>query len=208
MALKKFTKKELYELENQSYSKSPSSKVDGFELFPKYTDGIKIYIRGNDIVVAIRGTADSRDLLADVRIANGSLYKSSRYLADKSFMDYIQRIYPKTQYNYYGVGHSLGGAILDQLIADGYIQSGISYNPAVEYKYRNSTANHRIYNEDDLLYKLMGRFTKNPEIRKNDIGIVSKVIKKIPLGNIGVGIKAHLLSNFVGGRIIHKLILK
>ena len=88
----------------------------------------------------------------------------------------------------------------DELIANGYIISGISYNPAVDLiKFRNFPKNHRIYNEDDILYNLMGRLTVNPEVRKNKKSIFGKVMSLIPIGKLGNSVKAHLLSNFTGG---------
>lgn len=55
------------------------------------------------------------------------------------------------------MAHSLGGSILDELLAAGYITEGISYNPAVDLiKFKNSPKNHRIYNESDILSQYHG----------------------------------------------------
>jgi hypothetical protein len=207
--MSKPSNKILWDMENEAYEKIPKKNIDEFSLFSKYTDGIKIYIKNKDIVVAIRGSADMADVKADIRIVNGSLYKSKRYQEDKRFLEYIHKIFPRNQgYKYYFVGHSLGGAIADQMIEDGLLDSGISYNPAVEMKYRNNDNNYRIYNEDDLLYNLMGRFTKNHEVRKNKLSLTQKLLNKIPLGFLGNSIKAHLLKNFQGGKIHYYLYLE
>ena len=64
---------------------------------------------------------------------------------------------------YYGVAHSLGGSILDELIYSGYLSERISYNPAVDLlKFKTNPRNHRIYNESDILYNIMGRFKNKP----------------------------------------------
>ena len=197
----------LWLMENQAYNNTPIS-VSDWVLINPYSNGIKAFIKGNDIVVAIRGTADFTDIKADLQILSSGLTKSSRFNNDLNIIKVIQSKYPKNRYNYYGVGNSLGGAILDELIDMGFIKEGISYNPAVDLaKFKNDTRNHRIYNEDDILYNLMGRFTKNPEVRKNKKSFFGKLASYIPLGKLGNSISAHLLSNFTGGKMKYFLSL-
>jgi len=183
----------LWEMENEAYSKKPLKELDNWVLIQPYSDGIKCYKKGKDIVVAIRGTADMRDVKADLQIIYSGLPKSARYKEDLKILKKIQMLYsPKRGYRYYGVAHSLGSAIMDELIYAGLIEEGISYNGAVDLlKFRDFPKNHRIYNEDDILYNLMGRFTKNPEVRKNKKGKISKILSYTPLGIVG-NIKAHL----------------
>ena len=190
----------LWDMENEAYNTTPKTSVDNWTLLNPYSKGIKCYLKDNIIVVAIRGTADFRDIQADLQIVYSGITKSSRYKEDLNVLKQIQKMFPTNVYKYYGVAHSLGGAILDELIANGYIISGISYNPAVDLiKFRNFPKNHRIYNEDDILYNLMGRLTVNPEVRKNKKSIFGKVMSLIPIGKLGNSVKAHLLSNFTGG---------
>lgn len=192
--------KVMYDMENQAYQKTPAKKVDGWTLLQPYSNGIKAYLKDRDIVVAVRGTADGRDVQADLQIIYSGLPNSSRFKEDERIIQDIQRKFKPRHYNYYGVGHSLGGAILDELIDRGYIKEGISYNPAVDLsKFRNDTRNHRIYNSSDALYNIMGRFTKNPEVRKNKLSTLGKIASFIPLGMLGNSVNAHLLSNFEGG---------
>ena len=187
-------------MENQSYQEVPENGVDGWALLRPYSLGIKCYLRNTDIVVAIRGTADFRDIRADLQIIYSGITSSSRYKEDLSLIRAVQEKYPPPHYTYYGVAHSLGGSILDELIYSGYISEGISYNPAVDLlKFKNNPRNHRIYNESDILYNIMGRFTTNPEVRKNKLSTWGKIASFIPLGKLGNSINAHLLSNFVGG---------
>lgn len=188
----------LWQLENESYEKNPKKNVDKWLLLNPYSDGIKCYLQNNIIVCAIRGTADLKDIQADLRIANGSLYKSKIYLEDKRTLLDIQAQYPKEQYYYFGVAHSLGGAILDQFLHEGLLIKGVSYNPAVELKYINNNNNHRIYNEYDPLYKIFGKIASNVEVRKNN-SIFKKVLNLTPYANIALSLKSHLLSNFKGG---------
>jgi hypothetical protein len=195
--------KTLWNMENQAYETTPKQVVDDWTLISPYSAGIKCYLKGNDIVVAIRGTKDFRDIQADLQILYSGITNSSRYKEDLSILQAVQAKYPKSQYNYYGVAHSLGGSILNEFIDAGLIQSGVGYNPAVDLiKFRNDTRMKRIYNSDDILYNLMGRFTKDPEVRQNKLSALGKIANLTSLGKLGNSIKAHLLDNFVGGKLI------
>jgi hypothetical protein len=190
----------LWEMENQAYENKPNPDVNTWELLLPFSKGVKCYKKHNNIVVAVRGTADMRDIQADLQIVYSGITNSSRYKEDINVIQQIQLKFPKSQYNYYAVGHSLGGAIIDELIAQGYVLEGLSYNPAVDLtKFRNNPLHHRVYNSDDILYNIMGKFTKNPKVRKNKLNWKQRVFGLLPFGKLGNSVKAHLLSNFVGG---------
>ena len=194
------SKNTLWEIAEEAYESSPAPAVDKWGLLQPYSAGIKCYKNGNNIIVGIRGTADMRDIKADLQIVYSGITKSSRYKSDLSILKQIQEKYKPPLFKYYSVSHSLGSAIADELIHNGYIQEGVSYNGAVDLlKFKNGGRNHRIYNEDDILYNLMGRFTTNPEVRKNKISFTQRALNLIPLGKLGNSVKAHLLSNFKGG---------
>ena len=112
----------LYEMESEAYEKNPKKKtIENFVLFPKYTDTIKIFIniKNNEVVCAVRGTADYRDMKADLSALTGSVENSKRYKEDKKFIEEIQKKYfPTSFYSWYAVGHSLGGMIIDVLLKD------------------------------------------------------------------------------------------
>lgn len=150
------------------------------------TDSLLAYLKGNVIVIALRGTdiKQGEDLLADIKIAFGDLKSSTRYKKDVEDIKKIQERYPKSQYSYIGVGHSLSGAIIDELIENGYLEEGLSFNPAIQKKHYNSNLrNRRIYIETDPLHQMMGKYTKYREVRKTDADLKT----------------AHSLDNFVGG---------
>ena len=201
----------LYEMESEAYEKKPKKKtINKFELFPKYTDTIKIFVneKHKEIVCAVLGTADYRDMKADLSALSGSVENSKRYKEDKNFIEEIQKNYfPTSLYSWYAVGHSLGGMIIDVLLKDKLIKSAVSYNPAVEYKYRHNKNHKRVYNEDDILYAGMGRYASNVEVRPNKTSLLSKLASLTKLGRLSRNINAHLLSNFVGGKLIHQFIL-
>lgn len=167
------------------------------------TPTLKFYVGGNTVVVAIRGTYDMGDVGADAMVAFGQLARSKRYIEDKKTLEQFQLRYPRDQYDYYGTGHSLGGAILDLFLAEGLLDEGRSYNPAIQPQtiFFDNKKNHRVYNKADALYKLMGRWT-NTEVRENRQ-------EPVPLPNLGIisgavaegmnFLNAHGLNNFIGG---------
>jgi hypothetical protein len=165
-----------------------------------HTPTLKFY-RGKDntIIVGIRGTADSRDVKADAMLGLNKLEDSARFKEDLRTLEAFQKEHTAGEYDFYGVGHSLGGAILDLFLTKGMIKSGISYNPAIQPLdiLRKDIPNHRIYFVDDALYKTMGRFSHNPEVR-NRTKWKDFALSKIPV----VGpLNAHLLGRFEGGSI-------
>ena len=178
----------LYQISVESYSDTPKS-VENWNLIAS-TPTLKFFQNDRTIIVGIRGTNanDFRDIKADVGIAFNTLKTTKRYKAD--FKDLSR--FEHRGFTYYGVGHSLGGAILDALIDDGLIEKGVSFNPAVEpLNLRNDSylKNRRIYITRDPLYRTEGFLAKGAEVR---------------IGNEGEF--AHNLSNFkdiVGGGHAH-----
>ncbi len=195
----------LHKIAEQSYKSSPAQSVDGMNLiFQNAT--LKAYAKDNTIVVGIRGTVptDGSDLKADASIVAGRLASSDRYKKDVRALRMLQKTHSPTEWDYYGVGHSLGGAILDLLIQQGLLKNGVSYNPAVQPQDIRSTnaSNTRIYSEGDPLYKTIGQALSNkPEVRKGkDKAWYQKLVSYVPwLGTALDSYKAHGLDNFEGG---------
>jgi len=178
-----------------------------------HTPTLKFYMNGNTIIVAIRGSKDSADWTDNnSRIPFNGLRSGSRYMTDANTIRMIRQAYPN--YEYYGVAHSLGGALLDLFLEDGIISRGLSYNPAVQTKEFNNTnsKNERIYHAGDPLYNTMGRMLSQkpevrPDTRQKDNSWTSWLIKKIPyVGTIldygktaEDALDAHNLKQFEGG---------
>jgi hypothetical protein len=131
----------------------------------KYVDGtptLRIYNKGEAIVVAVRGTADAVDLEACLSTINHNLENQTRYQEDKKFILEFESKYPRSNgYNYLLTGHSLGGALSDQLMHDGIGIQAITFNPAVQKAFYQSINNKRIYQARDPLYQMMGRYCQN-----------------------------------------------
>lgn len=176
-------------------------KNDGWDIIKPYTETIKPYLNESTktIVLGVRGTADFKDVLADLKIATNNLKGSKRFNNDLDFIKKLQKIYNPNEYTYYAVGHSLGGAIVDELLNQNLIKQGISYNPAVEDKYLNNKNHLRIYNEGDMLFNIMGKYSSNQEVRKNPKSFFKRLLGLTELTKAGQGIYYHLLNNFKGG---------
>ena len=185
------TTKQAYVMEKRSYTEGEHPDLEDW--YPFYRNKYLVVYKNDRlkaVCVAVRGTkpTDTTDVIADVRIALGRLKDSKRYLDDVKIIKSIQETLPQREWHWSGVGHSLGGAILDELILDDLIREGVSFNPAIQKEnYSDPLPNRRIYLDSDPLYKVMGRFTKYKEVRadKTDNSML----------------EAHALDNFVGGKM-------
>ena len=200
-------KKTLYDMVWNTYNPNNKRVIPGWTIIQQ-TPTLIFYLQNNVIVVAIRGSTDWRDVAADVRIALNVLFSSARFTKDLATLQQVQTQYPQTDFTYYGVSHSLGGAILQRLLKMGLIKEGVSYNPAIERSEINDTTtkHYKIYNEDDPLYMLMGKNASNVEVRPNERpsklqNAGRDILKKFSLGRAVNSLQAHLLGNFEGGMI-------
>ena len=163
-AIKKST---LQQMAKSAYSGYTKMQIDDYKLVFS-TPTLKFYLNPNkSIVVAIRGTnpSDSEDIQADGLAIIGRLRDSNRYKKDLKTLEEFQTKFPKSEYRYTGVGHSLGGGLLDLFIRGGLLRNGLSYNGLVEpQELKGNPAHHRIYHKDDPIYKVAGRFIPNVEV--------------------------------------------
>lgn len=193
----------IQQIAKQSYKiDNPQQKIEDWDLV-SFSPTLKFYKKGNEVVVGIRGTKDSRDASADLTIAYNGLADTDRFKDDLKVLEQFQKQYPDVEY--YGAAHSLGGAILDQFLEMGLIKSGVSYNPAIQPKnFTNKNIdNHRIFQEGDPLYALAYPFLKvTPEVRKKPKTLLGKVTSLIGGPSIPSKYLAeHALDNFKGGMI-------
>jgi hypothetical protein len=112
----------------------------------------------------------------------------------------FQKKYPASEYHYTGAGHSLGGAIIDNLLESNLIKQGQSYNPAVQPRHAGvSSAHERHYAKNDPLYHLMGKNladkpTVHPGPPKTSLEKLGGVA-----GKFSHGLNSHSLGHFQAG---------
>lgn len=193
----------LQQMASAAYQTNAPNPINGWTLVSQ-TPTLKFYRKDYTIVVAIRGTkpTDTQDLQADALIGISSLPTSSRFQNDLNTLRQFQIIYPSPPFQYIGVGHSLGGAILDEFIKSGAISSGLSYNPAIQPSdFQAPINNQRIYMETDPLYQIMGKQARVAEVRKpKGQSIWNRFLKQIPyVGKLYDSYQSHQLDNFIGG---------
>ena len=190
---------DLQVMATEAYSSTPKANVSGWTMVT-HTPTLTFYFKSGEVVVAVRGTADATDVQADASIPLNRLTRSVRYLEDAEVLRKFKFAHPNWT-TYTAVGHSLGGAIIDGFIKDGLVQSGVSYNPAVQpIDLLANLPNRRIYNEDDPLYKMMGQFAKGVEVRKNPKSQMNTLARMGAVGFAQHKLDAHGLENFRGGQ--------
>ena len=127
--------------------------------------------RGEDnkgtVVIGVRGMRMvSEDIWSDINIAFSTLEQTQRYQNDLADIKNFMRTQLPSKYDYYAVGHSLGGAIVDALARSNLVQRGRTYNSAIEPLYKNERIT-RIYNKNDPLLFLFRPFIHPPpEVRE------------------------------------------
>lgn len=158
--------KDFYAVAKEQYKKKGDENVKNYKLmFDSPT--VKAYLDdvADTIILSVRGTSDFRDVKADASIAVNRLKYSDRYINDKNIIDQLAQRYPYSKYDYYLVGHSLGGALINQLKRDfPWLKDNVQFNPAFQpYDLisQQSKDSKRFYTPDDPLYNLGGRFFSN-----------------------------------------------
>ena len=170
----------------KSAYKKETQNIDGWQ----YIDGndwIKVYGRGDEIIISTRGSQSSEDWTdANRRIPFNQLESSAVYQRDEDFIKQFKLEHPEYT-KYYAVGHSLSGAINDIYLRKGLVSEAVSFNPAVETQYFNkSVPNHRrIYMSDDPLYNIMGRrLNQKPEVRPSQRSWGTWLSRFSPVGSL------------------------
>lgn len=196
----------LQRIAQSAYSGKTELKIGPFSLVFS-TPTLKFYRDDKLIVVGIRGTqfSDKADLQADAYAIAGKLGDSDRYKKDEETLKKFQERYPPSQYRYIAVGHSLGGAILDRFLRAGLIKNGMSYNPLPEPQelFKPNPLHHRIYHKDDPIYKLVGSFFPNAEVRTTAEPLWKYFLKhELPfgLGELFTMYDRHKIRIFKGGK--------
>ena len=161
------------------------------------------------MIISVRGTlgANALDWDANISIPFNGLENSSRFQEDEAqvreWQEFLEAEFKNIDLVYYGVGHSLGGAICDNLLRDRLITTAITFNSAVEPKNLGMTYEgfdvKRIYADGDPLYILFGQYA-NPKpkvLPSSDLPPLPDVPDNI-LGWLTAALERHKLSQFVG----------
>jgi hypothetical protein len=206
---------DLSQMVASTYKTDPPD-IQGYTLLSKTptVSFFQVNKKKNVIIIALRGTSfsDINDISADLRIVKDivedantarSIRNSRRYIDDvaaiKAFQSdasqYLPR--PSAKMVYYAVGHSLSGAIIDELLEDGLVSSAVSFNPAIErINLAKDNNNHRVYLECDVLYSLLGKFITNGNLevipKENPFGATAG-----PIDTSKGSIKCHQIDTVV-----------
>jgi len=199
------TDKQFLDIVKTSYATAPPKLVSDFELvFASPTVDAWVNEPRKTIVVSVRGTniKDKQDIYADASLTVNALVKTPRYQTDKKAVQDIMGRYNPQTYEYYLVGHSLGGAIINQLMRDfPQFKYGMEYNPAFQPYDLISQQRGKVfrnYTDKDPLYRLGGRLFADKKV----VPSKTTVSNLGAVGDLYEAISGHSLSNFEGaGRL-------
>lgn len=193
----------LQQMAMSAYSGYTKLNIGPFSLVYS-TPTLKFYRDGNLIVVSIRGTQDNADVQADAYAIAGRLGDSDRYKKDLETLREFQKKFPRPEFRYIAVAHSLGGAILDRFLRARLIQNGLSYNPLPEPQELGGNPLHkRVYHKNDPIYKVVGYRIPNVEVRTTWEPIWKYYLRyALPfgLGDLFTMYDSHKIGIFKGGK--------
>jgi hypothetical protein len=187
-------------LAQAAYATNPPAQIGPYSLVLK-SPTIKFYRAGNQIIVAVRGTKDARDVASWPLVATSQIPSGARFQEDARVLHDFKEDHPLDNFKYYGVGHSLAGCICDAFLRLGELEAAISYNPAVQiHDIHAGLPNTRIYHWNDPLYALMGRLVPSARVVRGSSQWWERLISKVPyigmLYSAYSRLKSHELTNF------------
>ena len=154
-------------------------------------------------VIGVRGTVTGTDWEANITIPFNGLEDTTRYIEDaekvEEWQERIAKMLPGYDVLYAAVGHSLGGAICDDFLREGLVESALTFNSAIETK--NLGMAHegfdikRVYAHGDPLHDLFGRHSDPPPLML-DFGDVNEILRHEP-GNVIEFFKAKLNKHYL-----------
>ena len=150
--------KDMFEMTEESYITNLDDldeDVNGF-ILQERAETYKIYRKGDVVVVAVRGTAEFKDVKAWTPVALGNVRSTERVDPDLHDIPLDLQEYKDDGCIIFGTGHSLAGVILDDLLQNGHLTQVVSFNPAVERQMLGNSNNIRFYMDGDPLLNIMG----------------------------------------------------
>ena len=157
--------------------------------------------KSNIYVVAVRGTVGtfgiSEDWQANTTIPFNGLSQTDRWKKDDETMKKWFNTWIPAGAEVYATGHSLGGAICDELIRHGYVREAFTFNPAVQTQdFTGNHLNNRVYARGDPLYKLMGQFTVGAKLMPAESFLEELAHQLDPIYALKVALEEHNLKAF------------
>ena len=162
-----FGRKLAYQAAKAAYVKDAAPLPGGW--FPVVsTDTLKAWRGvGNQLLIALRGTADMRDVRADAGLPFGQLEKSNRYAVDFAVMESLARKYPPSRWTWHLTGHSLGGALAAAFKRRyPWIRDGVVFNAAnapIDVLPQPENL-HYVYAAHGPLYLSTGHFMRDSKV--------------------------------------------
>lgn len=184
-----------------AYAVTPPDQIGSYRLV-RSTPTLKFYRLGKQIVIGVRGTKDARDVASWPLVATSNVQGGARFHEDAEVLQDFKNDHALEDLEYYAVGHSLGGVIVDIMIKNGEVIAGVSFNPAIQLTDLHARLpNKRIYHYDDPLYMLMGRLSTDPTVVVGKTSWWEKLVSVIPyygtLYKVYSKLQAHKLSSLV-----------
>ena len=189
--------KDYRRMAQSAYSGKP---VKGYEIVSQ-SPTIKIFEKpGTDeLIVSARGSKDLRDWKTNITLPFNGLSSSDRYKEDKAFVTDALEKYGKGK-KVYVTGHSLGGAVAEQLKKDiPEIKTGKTYNPAFQgsdFFSHNKSKVKRVYGSGDVL-GLFGRYLPGSEVKKTKKSYANETVSVANpvIGKVADVVRSHQIEN-------------
>jgi hypothetical protein len=147
--------------------------LKGFKLLKKYNK-LQFYqnIKNPKIILVgiqdtdLNSAYDIYTIIIQTAMFRGGVTKLQRYNNDVSDIIDFQKKYPTSEYYYIGTGLSIGGAICDLFLENGYLHEAVTFNSLVETQFfnRSDIKNFRIYLDEDICYLKCGQYACNTKI--------------------------------------------
>ena len=156
-----------------------------------HTDTVFVFKQGSTRIFVVRGIRpdNAEDLAACVALSANKLKYTPRFKKD---IEFIKKNNP-THMDFL-IGHSLGGAITDELLNQKLFKSALTFNPAVEPQYLRNQHNERYYNPSDFLYNLIGHLASNVHMVKD---IPTSAQPGLNLDFFYHLLKSHMINQFI-----------
>lgn len=189
--------KDYRKMAQSAYSGKP---VKGYELVTQ-SPTIKVFEKPgtNELIVSARGSKDLRDWKTNITLPFNGLASSDRYKEDKAFVNQALEKYGKDK-KVYITGHSLGGAVAEQLKKDiPAIKKGKTYNPAFQgsdFFSRKNSSVKREYGSGDAL-GIFGRYLPGAKVRETKKSYANETVSTASpvIGKVADIVRSHQIEN-------------